>query len=535
MNDLFTRLWKQLSEAGAAARWAAGACALLVVAVSALFLWQARNPHFVVLAADLDTPSFNRAVKALAEAGIRYETSMGPEPFLIRVEEGRKYDALNAVHLAGDFGGGPRGIVSALQGSSSAFLGQSERHQRTQKRLWEEAEMQLERLDFVARAKVTVSGASSSPLVRPDKDRKSASVVLTLRGTSSPSRAETRALVGIVRGATGVPDERVTIVDQHSKILFDGSDEDGPDSLLALEERFARDRTDAVQSLLDKTFGPGLSIVGVSGEWREVREESVAETLDPSRKPSRQRTRTSEQPEWPRSIGGPAGVAANTREGAGPTIRTGTVEASLSKTSEEETTYSFGSRTTHTIAQPHQLARLSISLVVDSSISERLPDAEGLVMGLVGFDASRGDRIESTTTDLPGLERDADGAPIAAGPSEATEPIGDALWVALEYGLELIAGIAFLIVLVRSLRGSKRGRSAGHAGRGGRAPEGRPGSRPTHVEDGDAVQAIEEGVDLDALARAHIEDLLENEPEKVSALLSRWALAEDVYASPSAR
>ena len=34
----------------------------------------------------------------------------------------------------------------------------SERHQRTQKRIWEETEMQLERLNFVAKAKVSVSG-----------------------------------------------------------------------------------------------------------------------------------------------------------------------------------------------------------------------------------------------------------------------------------------------------------------------------------------------------------------------------------------
>ena len=40
-------------------------------------------------------------------------------------------------------------------------------------------------------------------------------------------------------------------------------------------------------------------------------------------------------------------------------------------------------------------------------------------------------------------------------------------------------------------------------------------------------------MDLDALARAHIEELLQHEPERVSALLSRWALSEERFAETS--
>ena len=36
----------------------------------------------------------------------------------------------------------------------------------------------------------------------------------------------------------------------------------------------------------------------------------------------------------------------------------------------------------------------------------------------------------------------------------------------------------------------------------------------------------EPGVDLEALARRQIEELIESDPEKVGALLSRWAHAE---------
>ena len=46
-------------------------------------------------------------------------------------------------------------------------------------------------------------------------------------------------------------------------------------------------------------------------------------------------------------------------------------------------------------------------------------------------------------------------------------------------------------------------------------------------------EGANEEVDLDALARAHIEELLQSEPERVSALLSRWALSEERFAETS--
>lgn len=538
MNDLFSNLLTQLKGAGSAARWALGACLGLVLVVSTYLIWQARNPHFVVLAADLDTQSFNTAVTALAAEGIRYETSMGPPPYIIRVEEGKKYEALNAIHLSGEFLGASRGIASGLDGSSSVFLGQTERHQRTQKRLWEEAEMQLERLNYVAKAKVTVSGARSSPLASRLADQRRASVVLTLRGLSMPTSGETRALVGIVRGATGVADERITIVDQHSNSIFDGSNAGSADSLMALEERFAREKTSSAQALLDGTYGEGLARVVVTGEWTQVREESISEQLEPSKKPSMSRTRTSEEPEFRRDIGGPAGVAANTQEGSGTTVRVGDGGPAMSKTSEEESSYAFGSKTTHTIAQPHQLKRLSISLVLDASIADQLDSAERIVKGAIGFNAERGDTIEKLATSLPHLERDGDGAPVIPEPTEAPKPTNQTLVMALEYGLEIAAGIAFLVILLRSL---KSARSQGEGGGVATvaeteivvAPDGTKTvtrkRRPVVSADDDA----DEEIDLDALARAHIDELLQNEPEKVSALLSRWALAEDVYAESS--
>lgn len=533
MNEVLKNLWSQIVSASGPVKVALGSCGLLLALVTSVMVWRAQNPHFVVLASDLDSHSFNGAVKALAEAGIRYETSVGGPPYVIQVESGRRHEAIAAMHISGEFLDNARGISSGLAGSSAVFLGQSERHQRTQKRMWEEVEMSLEKLNFVSKAKVTVSGSPTSTLASLRKDARRASVIVTLRGVATPTATETRALVGLVRGGTGVADERMTIVDQHSNVLFDGIDDSGADSLAAKEEQFNRERTEMAQRQLDRIFGPGVAVVGVTSEWLQVQEESVVETLNPAKKPLSSRTRTTTEQEMPQSIGGPAGVAANTVEGGSET--TLGFGAGESSSTEEQQLNSFGTTTIHSVKQPHQLQRLSVSLVVDASIEDRKKNAEDILKGFLGFNETRGDQLFSIVNEIAGLERDAEGAPVLPAPEKAPAPTNPALTMAMEFGLELIAGLAFLIVLVKSL---KSARSAGATG--GANPAGAPGpSSPTGgraaAADGLGADLFEEEVDLDALARARIEDLIREEPEKVSALLSRWALSEDVLAETGSR
>lgn len=541
MNDVLANLLTQLKNSGPSARWALGAVFGFVLLVAGTLAFQARNPHFVVLAANLDNAEFNTAITALAGADIRYETTMGPAPYVIKVEEAKKYEALNAIFESGDFKGGARGISSGSGGASSVFLGQSERQQRTQKRMWQETEILLEKANYIDQATVTMSGAQSSPLARTRPDERRVSVVLKLSGIAKPTPGQTRALVGIVRGSTGVAEERIMIADQHSTVIFDGSHSGGADSLLAHEEQFSTDRTNKAQRLLDSTFASGLSVVSVNSKWKQVREETISSSLDPSKKPRSERTRKTETPEFRRAIGGPAGVAANTQEGSGGTASAGSAPA-IATTSEKETAYTFGQTTTHNISQPLQLERISISLVLDASLKDQLEDAIALVKGAVGFDESRGDQIVAVATALPTLERDADGAPILPEAVETPDRANPMMQIALEHGLELVAGIAFLLVLLKSLKSAKAGVSGGSAGGKAGAAGGRvvgagggAGGGGAPGASGDDFDSVDEAVDMDALARAHIEELLQSEPEKVSMLLSRWALAEDAFAQAGAK
>lgn len=537
MKQLLGTLWAQFVAAGAPARWAVAAVVTCALAIGGFSIYQAKNPHFEVLVADLDDTMFNRAVAALANAGIRYRTTMPPGPYTVFVESPRKYEALNAIHLSGDFTGPARGIDADVTGTSAMFLGQRERDQRSEKRDWQETELQLEQLVWVSRAFVKVSGSSGSTLLGARRDDRRASALVNLRGGLVPDASQRRTLASIVSTSTGVPLCNVTVTDQLGTMLFDGGDEFGLESQLALERAWQTSLERRLQALLDQAFGPGLTIVGVNGQWSHVRQESVEETLDPSKKPRSKRTLKVEDSSSEPQLGGPAGTYANTADGASGTSRTGS--SGKNSTNESEESYAFGSKTTHLVAQPHVLEKMSISLIVDESIAEKLEIATRSVKGWATFDELRGDTFEAQTLALAGLARDDAGKPLPPEPEPTLEPANPLVRQLLEHGIEIAAAVAFLLILMRTLKGASQAARGVRVGGGSGGSEG-PGGTATIKLGVDGKPMLsdllgDEEIDLDLLARKHVEELLEKDPEKVSALLSRWALGEQFYAGTGSR
>jgi hypothetical protein len=91
---------------------------------------------------------------------------------------------------------------------------------------------------------------------------------------------------------------------------------------------------------------------------------------------------------------------------------------------------------------------------------------------------------------------------------------------------------------VRSLKSASRAARGVRAGGGG-GSDG-PGGTATVKLGADGKPMLsdllgDDEIDLDLLARKHVEELLERDPEKVSALLSRWALGEQFYAGTGGR
>jgi flagellar biosynthesis/type III secretory pathway M-ring protein FliF/YscJ len=142
-------------------------------------------------------------------------------------------------------------------------------------------------------------------------------------------------------------------------------------------------------------------------------------------------------------------------------------------------------------------------LVVDDSLSADLTSITDIVQAAVGFSKERGDTISSTSTVFAGLNRDDAGEPIPA--VVTTEGASPYMTWGMDHGIELLAAAAFLFVLFRSLRGSRKALEQAF----------------TH----DETRAGEDQ-DPELVARVAVEELVHSDPEQVSAILSRWVLEQ---------
>lgn len=463
--------------------------------------FEATRPHFVPLRAGLDDAQRAAVESALAEGGVEFEVSSFPGPYTVYVDEDALYRAQNLVALSGALAPPAEGIPTGAAGASSVWQTTVERLQSARKREWQECERQLEVLEHVRNATVTGSLPERAPFQKPEPPTISVSLELNPGASLDPELG--RTVAKIVQYRFNTPPENVVIVDQHGRLLFDGSsltgEEARADELLEHKRRYDAQKAALANTQLAEMFGPGMARVTVDSEWSFDKVESIKETVDPDSKAVvSERTSTSKKPAGASSsVGGaPGGSPA-------PASSSGTAVA---QESESEKELAVGRETEHKISYAPKLTRMSVALAVDESLKERLPQLEEWVQAAVHFDASRGDQFHSFSAPFAAIERDEQGNPIP--PEEpVVEAPNPALEFLLQHGLELAAAGAFLFILLRSLKGARS------------ALENPP------VPAGPSESSAEE-VDPEALARATVEQLIQSDPERVGEILSRWAREE---------
>ena len=498
--------------------------ALLLAAALAVSGMLSSRPHFVLLYAQVDDQERVAVEKALAGASIRYRISQPPGPFVVDVDEGQFYEAQNAVAVAGAMKRASSGIETDTQGASTIFMTSAERAQAGLKREWQELEKQLSDLDFVASASVTTSIPDSSPL----RARKplTVSVTLSLRGQSDLTPEQAENLARIVRYRFDVPAENVVITDQNARTLYVG--EQGGDTNLAQNHNrgeyardFERDLELKANEALSRAWGANKGYVTLASEWdfdlRTIEDESVqpkgvlvedekTETITPSGAS-------------PAEGGGAVGTAANIAiENTDPAAAAAAAASAPppATSTDQKRRYETGRTKTRTIHSAPTLKRLSISLVLDESLAARKDEIAKNVEALVGFDKSRNDVINVSTTAIAVPTVGADGAPIDAPVAEGMSPT---LKLVLKHGVELLAACAFLFVALKALKGIKVGaRVAGSGGALSAMGSSSGGSRGAlDHDDGDMEP------DPELLARARVEELVRSDPRRVGEILSRWA------------
>lgn len=535
MNFDLKSLTAELQSASLRTKLLALVAVLSVGGLLALAGLAARQPHFVTLYAGLQDAERVAVERALAEGQVRYRVSNFPGPYTVYVDEGQFDAAQIQVALAQALKRAPTGINTDASGASTIFMSSGERAQNMLKREWQETEHLLTQFDFVERATVTTSIPDSSSLRK--KTPVTVSVALKLRGEADLTGEQAENVARLVRFRFGVPPQNVIVTDQNGRTVYDPGGQEGDAAarrLLDHGSEYDRELAEKVNLTLQRAFGPDKAYVTITSEWDTDQSTTVSESLDGEPRElevtkTASRTPAGGSAAAPAATGGIPGTSSNAGQGFGiENASVGpepSVAESESTTTDERTMYAVPRSRTQTVRTLPQLARLNVGLVLDASLEAKRDEIRALVSAAVGLDEKRKDVIGVSVVDLGA----ANPAPAEGEAGAEAEPEGGStapnptLELILQRGVEIAAALAFVVLLLSSLRGSRKTTAAATAGTAagtGSAGFGSSAGRTSAAASSDPGALT---VDPEALARAKIEELVRTDPRRVGEILSRWA------------
>ena len=241
-------------------------------------------------------------------------------------------------------------------------------------------------------------------------------------------------------------------------------------------------------------------------EWDFAQSTSSSETVDKKATVVHESKTTSEKP-LGSSSGITAGLSSNTLDPEAPAAEVAGSNAPrallLEKTSEETKEYAPSVSREQRVRLVPELKRLSVALFLDQSVKDAKA-LEAAIKAAVGFDEERSDEFSSVVLSFA-APAEPSATPTGEGTPAEPNPLVRTL---LERGLEIASAIVFLVLLFRTLRGSRK--------------EKRPAAAGQPAAEGEAQ------VDAELLARAQVDELLRSDPARVGEILSRWAREEPV-------
>ena len=521
MKERLTQLLELFKQADPATRMTLVVSTLVILGLAGVSSWYANRPDLVQVWSNLNAADSASYKSALAEAGIPFRSSPPPDNG-IWVDSSRLDSAYAAVALGGARPQA-RGISILEEGATSPFLSADTRTQMRDKREWQECELMLETLDFVNSATVAGSGSERSAFKR-DKPQ-TISVTLDLRFGTTATPSQIRNVATLVRTRFNVPLENITIVDRSGNLLHDGvtvSSGGTADDLFEQKRRFDESTERKVNQLLEQTLGPGMARVTVNSEWDFEELETITHSVTPEAVVVDQSLVETSSTVPSSKVGGPVGPSSNIEPdygvgSAGVPGGSSTV-AGKATTKEEDTRSVVGTKAEHRRSRTPQIARLSIALIADTSVAADLETLGSMVKAAVGFSEKRGDEFQPFAATLATVERDEEGNPILPVEPEAVAPPNEYMLLALEHGIEILAALAFIFILFKSLRGAQAGKGK----------TGKKAAREAEAAAAEAKAAEEaiEAIDPSLLARAQVEELVRSDPERVSEILAQWAKEE---------
>jgi flagellar M-ring protein FliF len=447
-----------------------GVSAGVAAALFALVLNVGTEPKSL-LYSNLDLKEAASITQALDQAGIKYEAKGDGSTIMVA------RDKVASTRLMLSSKGLPTsGSVGYEIFDNANALGQTDfvQNLNRQRALEGELARTIRSLDGVNFARVQLV-LPKRQLFEEETEAPTASVVIGVAGRE-PAPEQVRALQNLVAGAVpNLKPERVTIVDQNSKLLG-GGDGQGAAGQIADDQRSATEEKirKRIKELVEGVVGPGKARVQVTADLDMSQITTQEEKFDPDGQVVRSTQTVEEnakqnQPETSGQVGASANVPGT------PGAST-TTNASASGRTEETTNYEISKTTKTTVEAPGAIKKLSIAVAVDGVTTpgaKGKPDAyaprtaqemqyiDQLVRSAAGVDASRGDQVSVVNVRF---QRD----PAAEGATATGSKLMDFDKNDLMRGGELaVAGLVAALIIFFVVRPLLSAAGGGPAGFGG--------------------------------------------------------------------
>jgi len=446
---------------GAARMAAMAAVTLALIGFFSFLMIRMTTPQMVPLFTDLSMDDSASIIKDLERQGVTYEIKNDGGVIMVprqKVARLRMKLAENGLPKGGGVGYEIFDKSDAL--GATTFI-QNINHLRA---LEGELSRTIRSLDRVEAARVHLV-LPDRPLFSRDKIEASASIVLKVNGTLTPSQV--RAIRHLVATAVnGLKPERVSVIDETGKLLADGAGEENAlngagadDRKVAFENRVRKE----VENIVTSVVGPGRARVQINADFDLNRITQTSDKYDPDGRVVRSSQTREEQSSTGSGNEGAVSVG-NELPGAGKTSNSGGGGTrDQNKKSEEIVNYEI-SRTTKTeVIEAGRVNRISAAVLVDGTYSkdakgqavykprpkEEIDRIAALVRSAIGFDAKRGDQVE--VVNLRFAETPAVPINTPTGWMSYLQFTKDDIMRAANLGVMALLGFVVLLLVVRPL------------------------------------------------------------------------------------
>nr|WP_321455999.1 flagellar basal-body MS-ring/collar protein FliF [uncultured Cohaesibacter sp.] len=248
-----------------------------------------------------------------------------------------------------------------------------------------------------------------SELFKKDQKQPTASIAVKLQGNLNSSQIQ--AIQHLVGSAVeGLDPENVTIVDERGRLLASGRGNDDSYMSAHMEERQVQMESrlrDQVDDIVSSVVGQGRARIEVSAEMNFNKVTETSDMFDPDGQVVRStQTRTENANSQDRESNDGVTVGNELPDANANGQPAGTQENS--ETTEELVNYEISRKTTTEVVQGGRIERLSVAVLVDGTYEknengelvytprspEELEQIATLVRSAVGYDQTRGDKVE---------------------------------------------------------------------------------------------------------------------------------------------